>query len=121
MPLWPSCSVNSICSSPLSGARENKPDRRLLPRLHLVLLQPSKIELHLTLVRGLESFELEFDHDESTELSVVEEEVNVEVLPIDHQPLLPSDERKTHAEFEDELLHLPEHGCFEVFLAIGVS
>jgi hypothetical protein len=38
---------------------QDQPDRGLLPRLHLVLLQPSEIQLHLPLVGGLEALKLE--------------------------------------------------------------
>jgi len=51
---------------------------------------------------------------------VIEQEVQVEVLAIDHDPLLAGDEREAGPELKEESLHLPEDGRLEVLLAVRV-
>ena len=99
---------------------EDQPDRGLFPRFHLVLFQPPEVELHLPLVGSLEPLELEVHGDQAAKFPVVEQEVDVEILPVDHDPLLSGNKREANSEFEDELFHLPEDGRLEILLAVRV-
>ena len=47
-----------------------------------------------------------FDGEEPSQPAVVEEQVEVEILAVDDQPLLPVDEGEARAQLEDELLQL---------------
>ena len=51
---------------------------------------------------------------------MVEEQVDVEVIAVDHDPLLAGDEREPAPEFEDERLHLAQDGRLDILLAVGV-
>lgn len=56
---------------------EDQAERRLLSGPALVGVEPPKIELHLSLVGGLEATELEVDGDEPPKRPVIEEQVDV--------------------------------------------
>lgn len=49
-----------------------------------------------------------------------EKQINVVVVDVEGDPLLPFDESEPSAEFEQNRLDLAEDGCFEVLLAVGV-
>ncbi len=52
---------------------------------------------------------------------MVEQEVEVIVLAVDDDMLLPADEGEAGAEFEDEVLEFAEDGDFEILFAVGIS
>jgi hypothetical protein len=51
---------------------------------------------------------------------VVEEQVEVEILAVDHDPLLPSHEGEAGSEFENELFDFSEDRGFYVVLTVSV-
>ena len=61
----------------------------LLAILRLVPGQPSQIQLHLPLVLRIETSLLEFHDHQTLQLAVVEEQVDVEVVPIELNASLP--------------------------------
>ncbi len=54
------------------------------------------------------------------ELAIVEQQVDAEVVSVDLDPLLASDEGEPAAELQDERLELAEDGVFQVFLQVAV-
>ncbi len=75
--------------------------------------EPAEIELHLPLVLGLERALLELDRDQAPELAVVEEQIDVEVVAVELDALLPGDEGEAGAEFEQEELQLAQDRVFK--------
>ena len=52
---------------------------------------------------------------------MVEEEVEIEVVGINLNALLPSEEGEAGAEFEEEGLDLTEDGVFDIFFEVAVA
>jgi hypothetical protein len=46
---------------------------------------------------------------------VIEEQIDVVILGINRDPLLPCNKREIGTKFENETLQLPEDGIFQVF------
>lgn len=105
---------------PLLPRAEDDPQRWRLARLKLMPGEPPEVELHLPFVLGAEVTELQVDRDEPSELPVVEEQVDVEVVVVDLHPLLPGDEREAGPELQEELLDVAEDGVLEVALQVAV-
>jgi hypothetical protein len=76
------------------------PRGRFLVGLALVLSQPAQIELHLALVFRLETALLQFHHDQPPEFAVVEPKVDVKVVAVELDALLPGDEGKARAQLQ---------------------
>jgi hypothetical protein len=51
---------------------------------------------------------------------MVEEQVEVVILVVDRDPLLPGHEREAGPELQDERLEVPEDGRLQVPLAVGI-
>ena len=66
----------------------------------LVFGQPTKVEFHLPLVLWPEASLLQLNSDQSLELSVIEEQVDVEVFSVELNTLLASNEGETGTKFE---------------------
>lgn len=52
---------------------------------------------------------------------MIEEQVNVIILPIDDNPLLTRDKCKPGFELQQEPFQLPEDRCLEVPFAVGIG
>ena len=87
---------------------QNDAERSGFPILGLVPGQPAQIKLHLPLVLRLEAALLQVHCDQASELSVIEEQIDVEVGPIELNPLLSGNEGETGAQFEQEQLQFAE-------------
>lgn len=79
-----------------------------------MFVQPLQVQLHLALVRGLEAAEFEFDGHGATQPAVEEQQVEVEVFPVDDHAFLPFDERKAAPQLQDEGFELAQEGGFQV-------
>ncbi|MDB4952714.1 MAG: hypothetical protein JWO36_283 [Myxococcales bacterium] len=80
-----------------------------------------QVELDLSGVGRLEVAELQLDRDQSLHASVEEQQIEVVVVAIEHDPLRPLDEREAGAELEEEALDLTQDRRREVLLAVGVG
>lgn len=72
----------------------------------LVFVEPSEVQLHLTLVRRLEAAKLEFDCNEPPQRPVKEQQVEVEVVIAHRDALLARDKREVTAQFKQEALQI---------------
>ena len=77
-------------------------DQRFFAWLHLVLFQPSEIQLHLPPVGRLEPAELRLDGDRAAWLPMIEEQIAVEIVTVDDDPFLAGDEGEARPEFQSE-------------------
>src|SRR3954447_625186 len=75
------------------------------------------IHLHLPEVLVRQLPDLEVQKDEGTCESVVEHEVDEEMLAVERDPLLPAHEGEALAQLEEELLELGDQGPFQVGFA----
>ena len=64
---------------------------------------------------------LQFHHDQPPEFAVVEQEVDVKVVAVELDALLPGDEGKARAQLQQEGFQLPEDGVFQVTLQKAVG
>ena len=81
-------------------------------------LAATEVEFHLSLVGGLEPAELQVDGHQPPQPPVVEEEVEVVVLVVHRDPLLPGDKGEIRAEFQQERLQFPQDGLLHVAFAV---
>jgi hypothetical protein len=91
----------------LLARAEDEADRSLLALLPLVAIEPAEIELHLAHIGRLEIADFQFDDDQPPQTPVVEEQIEVVVVAIQRDPLLPLDEGEAGAELQEERL-----GCW---------
>ena len=71
---------------------------RLFPRLPFVLFQLTEVAFHLPFIRRSETAEFKVDGEQSTQAPMEEEQVQVVVLAIHGNSLLPSDKAEVRAE-----------------------
>ena len=101
----------------VGGGTEDEADGGFLAGGAIVLVEPAEVELHLPDVGGLEGFELQLDGDQPAEISMVEQQVEMEIVLADAHALLPGDEGEARPEFQEDAFHLAEDRVFEVPLA----
>ena len=89
----------------LAGA-ENDRHRSLLTGLSLVAVEPPEVQLHLARVRRFEVAEFEFDDYQPPHPTMEEQQVDVVVLMVDDQALLPLPEREIPPKFGQEPLKM---------------
>jgi hypothetical protein len=53
-----------------------------------IFLQPSQVKLHLSLVGSFELAEFQFDRDQPTQATMIEEQIKGVVFAVDHHSLL---------------------------------
>ena len=70
---------------------EDKRDRLVFTRPHLVLLKIAEIEFDLVFAGRFEFSDYQVDHDETVEPAVVEEQVDVVVVAVEDEVLLPGE------------------------------
>jgi hypothetical protein len=85
----------------------------------LVFVEPPQVEFHLADVGGLEGLQLQLDGDESTEVPVEEEEIQVKVVFADTDPFLPGNEGESGTELQKDTLNFPQNRGFKVPFAVG--
>lgn len=86
----------------------------------LVFGQPTKVQFHLPLVLWPEASLLQLYSDQPLELPIVEEQVDIEVISVELNALLASDEGETSTQFQQDHLQLPKDSVFEVPLHVMV-
>ena len=88
--------------------------------LPFVLFQPTEVEFHLPFIRRPETAEFEVDGEQLTQAPMEEEQVQVIVLAIHGNSLLPSDKAEVRTEFQQESLQVAQDGSFQFLLAVSV-
>ena len=83
--------------SAAGSGTENDSQRLAFSIFALVLGEPAEIQLHLPFVLSLEASLLQLYGDQALELSVIEKQVDVEVISIKLNALLTSNEGKAGA------------------------
>jgi hypothetical protein len=73
-----------------------------------LVIDDGRVEADLACMLGLELAELEVDHDEATQLQVVEQQVDVELPLARGEPMLAADERKSAAKLEQAVRSAPK-------------
>ena len=98
-------------------------DGRGVAIVHPVGFPPVEVEIHLPGIAVFERSDFQIDEDVATESAVVENEINVVVLPPHGDAFLPGLEAKPVAEFEEEGLEVAEECAlkvgFEILRALG--
>jgi hypothetical protein len=84
-------------------------------------VDPGDVEPELAGVFGLESAEFELDDEESGLDPVEEQQIDVEVVAVDGEVVLPPDEGEAVAELEQKLLHLVDQGGLKVAFGYGAG
>src|SRR5262245_63591077 len=82
--------------------------------------KPAQIKLHLPFIGGLELAELEIDRDEAAQTAMIEKKIDIVILIVDRDALLPCNESKVRSEFHKKTLQLPQDCRLNVFLAVLV-
>ena len=93
----------------LAGA-EDEAEGLLFPFLSFMAVEPAQIEFNLPGIGGLEVADLEFDDHQPPQSPMVEEQIDVVVVSIEGNALLPLDKREPTAEFEQERFEVPDEG-----------
>ena len=70
---------------------------------------------------GWKRSDLELDHDEAGLGPVEEQQVDVEVVPIDLEVVLPADEGEAVAKLEQERLEPRDQGILQVSFIVGLG
>src|SRR5262249_19187192 len=102
------------------ASAQDEADGGLLLWLRIVPCEPTQVELHLPLVGRLEIPELELNRDEAPQPAMVEEQVDIVVVSVNGDALLPRDEGESDAELQNEALQLPDDGVLEVLLQVPI-
>src|SRR5262245_29070624 len=90
-----------------SGAQDDA-ERRVLGGLALVPIEPPQVQLHLPRVGRLEVADLELDGDQPLHRPMKEQQVEVVVVAVERDALLPLDEREARPQLEEEALDLAQ-------------
>ena len=117
------CSIKLQQFNPFGVFARAKDDahRQRLTFPALVLGQPAEVQLHLPLVLWLEATLLEFERDQAPQLTILEKEVQVEVVAVDLDPFLAGDGGETGPEFQEKALDLSQNRVLEVLLHVSIG
>lgn len=96
------------------GAEQNA-DGRVFIRRGFHSLVIIAIHLHLSDVLMRQFSEFEVDEREAPQGAMVKREVNVEVVAIDGDAFLTSDEEEIASEFQEKFLQMVDDGLFQIF------
>jgi len=80
------------------------------------VIDSGEVEVHLACVLRLERSHLQIDHHEASELQMVEEEIELEILASNFQRNLAPDEGEAHAELDQELAKMRKQSVLEIAL-----
>lgn len=112
-----------LCGGTLTITAQDDADGRGVAIVHPVGFPPVEVEIHLSGIAVSEGSDFQIDEDVATESAVVENEINVVVLPPHGDAFLPGLEAKPVAELEEEGLEVAEQCApkvgFEIFRALG--
>src|SRR3982075_3402348 len=81
---------------------QDQAERRLLTRFLFVFLQPAQVELHLSLVGSFELAEFQFDRDQPSQATMIEEQIKGVVFAVDHHSLLTGNETESAAHLQQK-------------------
>src|ERR1035437_2783225 len=95
---------------------EDKTDAWLVVRMTKEVIDSGEVEVHLPGILGFKPAHFEIDDNEASELQVVEEQIDLEILSSNLERHLTSDEGKSHAEFDEKLAQVRKKPMFEVAL-----
>src|ERR1035437_5101121 len=95
---------------------EDKTDAWLVVRMTKEVIDSGEVEIHLPGILGFKPAHFEIDDNEASELQVVEEQIDLEILSSNLERHLTSDEGKSHAEFDEKLAQVRKKPMFEVAL-----
>ena len=101
-------------------AAQDQADAGVIARLAVAVIQRREIEIHLAGMLRLERSRLQVAGDQAAQLAVIEEQVDVKILPADLEMMLAGDEGETLAEFEQEVLDPGDQGALDVALVRGL-
>lgn len=104
----------------LLAGTKNQADRLVLAFLPLMAVQPTQIELHLPGVGRLQIADLKFDDHQPPQASMVEEQIEIVIVPVEGYALLSLDEGEAAAEFQQKGFDLAQQRVLEILLAVGV-
>lgn len=102
----------------LATAQEQT-DRRLIGRVLQQLIDHGQVEVELTDEGRFARYGLQLDDDEATQLQMIEEQVDLEVLVTDLKRNLPTNEREAGAQLQQEPLDVRDQRVLDVALARG--
>ena len=80
-----------------------------------------EVEVHLTGVVWLEGADLELHHHVATQLEVVEEQVQIEIILVHRELVLSADKSEADAELHQERLEVSYQAGFELALSEGLG
>lgn len=101
------------------GLAEDEAEGGGIVRVAQEVIHGGTIEIHLPGILGFELAFFEVHHDETAEVQVIEEEVQIKVPPADFQPVLAAHKGKTTPEFEEEFLDVQEQSGLQLPLMEG--
>lgn len=96
------------------GFAQNEADTWLIIAMTEQVVDSGEIEIHLAGVFRFERRHLKVDDYKASELQVIEQQVELEVLASDFERYLAADESETYAELDQELAQVHEQSPFEV-------
>ena len=102
-----------------TGAEDDAQRWRFV-RLLLMLGQPAQVKLHLALVGCFEFAEFQFDGHQSFQATVVEQQVDVEIVVVDLQTFLASDKSEPCPQLKKEAFQFPQNGVFQILFQIAI-
>ncbi len=71
-------------------------------------------------VRGPEFFQFEFDRHQAAQAAMIEEQVEIVIVPADRQALLSGDKSEIRSQLDEKPLQLSQDSCLQILLAIGI-
>jgi hypothetical protein len=86
---------------------------RRIPHRAAVFIEPVHVELELAEILVNQRPDLEVDDDEALEDGVIENQIDVEMIPVERNAVLARDERETASQFEEKRLQIIEERGFE--------
>ena len=95
---------------------ENETDTRLIVGMAQHVIDSREVEVHLARVLRFELAHLQIDHDEASELQVVKEQIELEILSSDFKRNLAPDEGEADAQLDEKLAQMCEEFPFQVAL-----
>ncbi len=87
---------------------------------HIILFEPTEIQLHLSLITGLEFTKFQVNCNKTTQTAMIEEQVDVIILIIYCNTFLSGKECKIIAQFGYKILKFCNNCIFKIFFGIGV-
>jgi hypothetical protein len=69
------------------------------------IIKRRKIEIHLARVFGFEFFHLQINHKQTTQIVMIENQVQIKIFAINFKIKLAADKRKARAQFQQEVFY----------------